>query len=61
VKVKSEPDNYCIFQGKAKQAKVRQSLDRARGFQEVEAPRASGKVVSATHWPPLPPGNIPFC
>ena len=34
-------------------------LDRPRGFQDVEAPRQSayegGKVVSPTHWPPLPP------
>jgi hypothetical protein len=46
-------------------------LDRPLGFQEVEASRISrqsahegGKVVSATHRPPLPPGKIPdtrFC
>jgi hypothetical protein len=46
-------------------------LDRPLAFQEVEAPRISrqsahegGKVVSPTHWPPLPTGNIPgthFC
>jgi hypothetical protein len=41
------------------------SLDRPSGFQEVEAPRISrqsahegGKVVSPTHRPPLPPGDI---
>jgi hypothetical protein len=38
------------------------------GFQKDEAPRFQNnqhmKVVSPTHWPPLPPGNIPgthFC
>jgi len=41
------------------------------GLQEIEAPRISrqsahkgGKVVSLTHRPPLPPGDIPcthFC
>jgi len=46
-------------------------LDRPLGFQEVEVPRISrqsahedGKVVSPTHRPPLPPGDIPgtrFC
>jgi hypothetical protein len=46
-------------------------MDRPSGLQEVEAPRISkqsarepGKVVSRTHWPPLPPGDIPgthFC
>jgi len=40
-------------------------LDRLLRFQEVEAPRISiqsahggGKVVSLSHWPPLPPGDI---
>jgi hypothetical protein len=40
-------------------------LDRPWGFQEVKAPRflrqsahEGGKVVSSTHRPPLPPGNI---
>jgi len=43
-------------------------LDRPWGLQEVEAPRISKQsaptVVSPTHRPPLPPGNIPgthFC
>ena len=41
-------------------------LDRPLGFQEVGAPRISrqsaqecGKVVSLTHLPPLPRGDIP--
>jgi hypothetical protein len=41
-------------------------LDRPLGLQEVETPRISrqsvhegGKVVSRTHWVPLPPGDIP--
>jgi len=46
-------------------------LDRPRGFQEVKVPKFQDnrymkvvKVVSPTHRPPLPPGNIPgthFC
>jgi hypothetical protein len=46
-------------------------LDRPSELQEVKAPRISGlsaheggKVVSHTHWLPLPPKNIPgihFC
>jgi hypothetical protein len=42
--------------------KVKLSLYRALGLQEVEASRISrksahesGKVVRPTHWPPLPP------
>jgi hypothetical protein len=52
--------SYCIT-----------GLDRPVGLQKVEAPRISGpsaheggKVVSPTHRPPLPPGDIlrnPFC
>jgi hypothetical protein len=54
--------------------KVKVSLypsGQALGFPEIEAPRISrrqahegGKVVSPTHRPPLPPGDIPgaqFC
>jgi hypothetical protein len=44
---------------------VKQSLYRALGLQEVEAPRIvtesaheSGMVVSPEHRPPLPPGSI---
>ena len=46
------------------------SLEWPRGFQEVMVPRLhdkaqdGGKVVTLTHWPPLPPGNTPgihFC
>jgi len=38
---------------------VKQSLDRPRGFQEVEASKFhdSAKVLSHTHWPPLPPSK----
>jgi len=46
-------------------------LERPLGFREIEVSRIStqsaqegGKVVSPTHQPPLPPGNIPgtnFC
>ena len=46
-------------------------LDRPLGLQEAEADTISiqlahegGKVVSPTHWPSLPPGDIPdtrFC
>jgi hypothetical protein len=48
--------------------KVKQSHYRPSGFQEVEVPRFEDnghmKVLSRTHWPPLPPGDIPgthFC
>jgi hypothetical protein len=48
-----------------KSYKVKQSLDRPLGFQEVEGPRISrqsalegGKVVSPMHRPPLPPKEI---
>ena len=47
------------------------ALDMLRGLQEVQVPRIfrqsaheDGKVVSPTHQPPLPPGDIPgtqFC
>jgi hypothetical protein len=56
---------------KVKVKQFHYSLDRPLGFQEVEAPRffrqsehESGKVVSPTHRPPLPPGKFPgthFC
>jgi len=54
-----------------KRQKVKEFLDRFCSFQEVEAPRISKQsahevcnVVSPTHQPPLPQGNIPgthFC
>jgi hypothetical protein len=57
----------AIFQHKLELFNLLEPL----GLQKVEAPRISrqsahkcGKVVSPTHRPPLPPGNIPgthFC
>jgi hypothetical protein len=32
---------------------------KPRGFQQVEAPRLGGKVISPTHRPSLPPGGTP--
>jgi len=52
MKVKLDPNNCFTSKDKAEQAKVRQSLYRARGLQEVEVPRAGGKV-SPTHRSPL--------
>jgi hypothetical protein len=61
------PDLVTVIQNKAKKNPIT-GLDRPWGFQENKAPRFSayegGKVVSPTHRPPLPPGNIPgahFC
>jgi hypothetical protein len=59
MKVKTDPDDYFTFKDKAKQAKIRQSLYRARVLQEVEAPRA-GVKVNPTHRSPLLPRKYLF-
>jgi hypothetical protein len=57
-----------VFEKSLVRVKIKQSryrLEWPRGFQEVKIPgQDGGKVVSLTHRPPLPPGNVPgthFC
>jgi len=59
--------HVAVFKGKSVPLQVWTGPDGSRKLRFpdfVTTAQDSGKVVSLTHWPPLPPGNTPgthFC